>query len=436
MLPFLLVNVACSLAVCIKVLKTAVPAKSSAVVLCEALHVVSKDAARIYDQHFGVGSPLLGEIFADWFYPGASRPCDAARGAYGSRGRRSRATLAQVGAEVVFYSVPAAYVSQHWREAQGSLRSKIANKIEQVSQVQGTREIPKRIMVYLTAHCVQLLAGTRNVTNWRRCLPRTSGEAALGRRLSSKARLDNQASLLLRVFQTAAAEMRLTLERNEYDPPRHARCTADASTRRLRSEAFDEVRNAVHSSRKQRAEQESRIAAIQFQIPDMMLASERIPTPSVAVFFVSLADEDVMRHLDWRRTISLMFKRKFGKTSKVWNPNPVTETIVELTSKVSANPGYWARLAQVGASPHAPRSREGGGVLIASGGASSCESFFFFEAMEDLTADPDKYAKTSIAQVAKADKELRIEERASTNRSIVRTLTGIYPLEAIWKVTL
>ncbi len=168
----------------------------------------------------------------------------------------------------------------------------------------------------------------------------------------------------------------------------------------------------------------------------MMLASERIPTPSVAVFFVSLADEDVMRHLDWRRTISLMFKRKFGKTSKVWNPNPVTETIVELTSKVSANPGYWARLAQVGASPHAPRSREGGGVLIASGGASSCESFFFFEAMEDLTADPDKYAKTSIAQVAKADKELRIEERASTNRSIVRTLTGIYPLEAIWKVTL
>jgi hypothetical protein len=62
--------------------------------------------------------------------------------------------------------------------------------------------------------------------------------------------------------------------------------------------------------------------------------------------------------------------------------------------------------------------------------------FIFFDAMEDLIADPDKYAKTSIAQVAKADKELRIEERASTNRSIVRTLTGIYPLEAIWKVTL
>jgi hypothetical protein len=61
----------------------------------------------------------------------------------------------------------------------------------------------------------------------------------------------------------------------------------------------------------------------------------------------------------------------------------------------------------------------------------------FFEAMEDSPADPSRYAKSSIAQVAKADRELfAIVTKAAARGSITKTLGGIYPLEAALRVSL
>jgi hypothetical protein len=214
--------------------------------------------------------------------------------------------------------------------------------------------------------------------------------------------------LFFEAYTSAASEMRLRLERNDDDPPR----------------------------RMPRAERETRIAATKLRLPGIEFGTEREPAPSVVDYFATVADEGILKYLEWSRTVSAKFENENGKTCSEWKPHPVTRVITERLSRAAPSQEIGHDLLRL---EHVFTRRalamEAARLLPVE--AHQAASVKFFEAMEDSPADPTRYEKASLAQVAKADRELfAIVSKAAARGSITKTAGGIYPLEAVWRVSL
>ena len=215
--------------------------------------------------------------------------------------------------------------------------------------------------------------------------------------------------LHLEAYTYAVSDMRMRVERTDEDPPR----------------------------KMPRVERESRVDTIRDRLGRAFIHDERVPAPQVVDFYNGCAEEGILKFLPWQRIVSLKFSTKEASrqtSSKEWKPNKggvVTERTVDQPSIQEVGHDLY-RLEHV--MIRRAVAMEAAKLLpfeIAMKATSVC-----FEAMEDDPADPSLYAKTSVAQIAKADSELFTAVARLCNNGVMQAPDGSYPMTVHWEATL
>ena len=215
--------------------------------------------------------------------------------------------------------------------------------------------------------------------------------------------------LHLEAYTYAVSDMRLRVERTDEDPPR----------------------------KMPRVERESRVDAIRDRLGKSFIHEERVPASQVVDFFNACAEEGVLKYMPWQRIVSLKFASKEASrqiASKEWKPNKggvVTERTVEQPTSQEVGLDLY-RLEHV----LIRRAVAMEAAKLLPFEIAMKASSVWFEAMEDDPADPSLYAKTSIAQVAKADAELFTAVARLCNNGVIQAPDGSYPMTVHWEATL
>jgi hypothetical protein len=213
-----------------------------------------------------------------------------------------------------------------------------------------------------------------------------------------------EASMLMRLhfeaFTLIASDMKSRVERTDEDPPRKL----------------------------PRVERETRLAIIRERLPGADISEERVPAPSVIDAFTQMADDNHLRFYPWNKTVSAKFEAVEGKTSREWKPNKIGIISERIVSEGATQ--------EIG---HDLLKLEH--VMIRRGIAMEVARLLpmeahrdisnkWFAALEDDPADPDSYAKTTIAQIHKADAEVFRMLGNAVKTGLARRPDGVYPLES------
>ena len=211
-------------------------------------------------------------------------------------------------------------------------------------------------------------------------------------------------SLLRRLFFEAytlvASDMRSRVERTDEDPPKKL----------------------------PKVERESRVQAIRDRLPGARVTDEREPAPSVVNAFVQMAEDQALSFVAWEKIISAKLEAAGSKTGREWKPNKFGAVTERVTKELPTQEVGQDLLRLEHVMVRRAIAMEAARVL--SFELHQLIEAKWFEALEDEPADPERYSRTSVAQVHRADQEL-FRMLAKTSRgSIARRADGVYPLEA------
>lgn len=205
--------------------------------------------------------------------------------------------------------------------------------------------------------------------------------------------------LFFESYTLVASDMRSRLERNEDDPPKKL----------------------------PRVERENRVEAVKSRLPGARINDEREPGPSVVNAFVQMGDDGYLQYLPWHKTISAKLEAAEGKVFREWRPNK-QGVISERLSKELPTQDVGQDLLKL-EHVFVRRAVAMEAARLLSFAAHQRISDKFLEALEDDPADPDRYSRTSVAQVSKCDQEVFTLLSRKVRNGLVRKATGVYPLE-------
>ena len=202
--------------------------------------------------------------------------------------------------------------------------------------------------------------------------------------------------------------------------------TANAEDMRLRISRTDD-----EPARKMpRVEREKRLDDIRDRLKGRKIIDQMEPGASVLDHFETCAEEDLIRYLPWKNTVSASFETKHGKAVEGWKPNSdgVVTKFVEKHVPVHEIGTDKFQLAML--LDRRAVAMEGGRLLCVEDHDALKD--IFFEALDEESPDPANYGPISIAQVAKADKEVFSLLGKKLRSGIARLPTGEFPLSVHW----
>ena len=156
------------------------------------------------------------------------------------------------------------------------------------------------------------------------------------------------------------------------------------------------------------------------------ITDDREPDPSVVDAFAQMAEDGSLKYLPWQKIVSSKQEAVEGKTSREWKPNK-NGIVAERIVKEAPTQDVGHDLMKL---EHTMVRR---GVAMDVANLLRYEDHEvlmnkWFEALEDEPADADRYAKTSFAQISKADQEIFRMLSKDVKGPISCRPDGSYPL--------
>ena len=207
--------------------------------------------------------------------------------------------------------------------------------------------------------------------------------------------------LFFECYTLVASDMRSRVERTDDDPPKKL----------------------------PRVERESRVEAVKTRLPGARINDEREPAPSVVNAFVQMGDDGYLQYLPWHKTISAKLEAAEGKVYREWKPNKQGVISERLSKELPTQEVGQDLLRLEHVFVRRAIAMEAARLLPFEAHQKIADKFF--EALEDDPADPDRYSRTSIAQVSKCDQEVFTLLSRRVRNGLVRKATGVYPLEEV-----